>query len=225
MRDYQIQQTKLNVFKAIATLFVSLAVGLPAIFAANPLQKNKEKPEGAAILWRDPGDISSRNLYYGRGSEERMPKAPFTFIAEDMNGSNPKFDVRDANDIKWKVKLGVEAQPETAVSHLLWAIGYFTDEDYYVPEFTVGGMKKLHRGNDMISKDGSIHGARFKRDNKGEKRSEEWKWDNNPFVGTKEFQGLKVAMILFNNWDIKDINNKIIRVTNKDEGTTELHYE
>jgi hypothetical protein len=51
-----------------------------------------------------------------------------------------------------------------------------------------------------------------------------WKWYNNPFIGTKEFQGLKVMMMIVNNWDIKDINNKIIAVKTED-GTTQLRYE
>jgi len=39
---------------------------------------------------------------------------------------------------------------------------------------------------------------------------DEWSWTGNPFVGTREFQGLKVMMALINNWDLKDINNKIL---------------
>jgi hypothetical protein len=42
------------------------------------------------------------------------------------------------------------------------------------------------------------------------KRLDEWKWKQNPFLGTKEFQALKVMMVLLNNWDVKDSNNKIL---------------
>ena len=37
----------------------------------------------------------------------------------------------------------------------------------------------------------------------------EWSWYENPFVGTKPFQGLVVANLILNNWDWKTSNNKI----------------
>ena len=37
----------------------------------------------------------------------------------------------------WRVKLGEEARPETAATRLLWALGYFADEAYLVPEMVV----------------------------------------------------------------------------------------
>jgi hypothetical protein len=33
------------------------------------------------VLWREPGYITSRNLYYGRGGEEHKPHGPFTFVS------------------------------------------------------------------------------------------------------------------------------------------------
>src|SRR5579862_9062574 len=83
-----------------------------------------------AALWRDPTDIASRDLIYGSGGAGHQPRGTFTFIQEDMDGSNPKFDVRDQDGVKWKVKLGAEARPEVAASRLVWAAGYFTNEDY-----------------------------------------------------------------------------------------------
>ncbi len=61
-------------------------------------------------LWREPKDIGSENLFYGRGGQEHAPHGPFTFESEDLEGTNPKFDVRDADGVKWKIKLGAEAQ-------------------------------------------------------------------------------------------------------------------
>ena len=34
--------------------------------------------------------------------------------------------------------------------------------------------------------------------------------DENPFIGSREFDALKTMMMLFNNWDIKDTNNVIL---------------
>ena len=38
----------------------------------------------------------------------------FTFVKEDKEGSNPKFDLVDERGVRWKVKLREEAQSETA---------------------------------------------------------------------------------------------------------------
>jgi hypothetical protein len=34
-----------------------------------------------------------------------------------------------------------------------------------------------------------------------------WSWFDNSFMGTREFNGLRVMMALINNWDLKDVNN------------------
>src|SRR5262245_39313032 len=36
-----------------------------------------------AILWRDPGDIRLRNLYYGPGGRKDQPEELLTFLKED----------------------------------------------------------------------------------------------------------------------------------------------
>src|SRR5438105_1547757 len=76
--------------------------------------------QGTAVLWRNPVDISSRNLLYGPGGKEHEPHGTFTFVAEDLDGINPKIIVRDPDGVKWTVKLGAEARPETAASRLIW---------------------------------------------------------------------------------------------------------
>ncbi len=37
-------------------------------------------------------------------------------------------------------------------------------------------------------------------------------WENNPFKGTPEFRGLKILMLMINNWDMKDDNNEILAI-------------
>ena len=66
----------------------------------------------SAILWRNPADITTRDLFYGPGGKEHEPHGPFTFLEEDLDGTNPKIVVRDRDGVKWKVKLGPEARPE-----------------------------------------------------------------------------------------------------------------
>ena len=54
-----------------------------------------------------------------------------------------------------------------------------------------------------------ISGARLERSVKGQKKSGNWSWFKNPFVGTKELNGLRIMMALINNWDLKEVNNAI----------------
>ena len=85
-------------------------------------QKSDKKNErrAPAVLWRDPGDISRRDLRYGPGSPALAPQAPFTFVEEVKSGESPKFKVRDARGAEWSVKLGPEAQSETVATRLVW---------------------------------------------------------------------------------------------------------
>ena len=173
---------------------------------------SKDHPLPAAqiqhpVLWEDPGAIAEKNLLYGPGGADHQPKGPFTFAEEDRGGTNPKFDARDGDGKKWRVKLGVEAKPEVTASRLLWAVGYFTDEDYLLPAATVTNLH-LRRGADLVHGD-AITDARFDRKPKGENKIGVWRWKNNPFTNTREFNGLRVMMAVLNNWDLKDINNAV----------------
>ena len=166
----------------------------------------------AKSLWREPVDISSKNLYYGIGGEENQPRAPYTFVEEDLGGSTPKFDVVDGNGTKWKAKLGIESQSEVAASRFVWAAGYNTPIEYLVPKMQVAGLS-LHRnkelGKELIGPDGTVLNVRLKREEKGMKKAGIWSWDSNPFSNSRELNGLKTLMALINNWDLKDVNNAV----------------
>jgi hypothetical protein len=163
-----------------------------------------------AVLWKNPIDISSRNLFYGSGGKRDQPPTVFTFEKEDLDGSNPKYVVRDKDGVKWKIKLGQEARPETAAARLVWAVGYYTNEDYFVPALRVEGVPRhLHRGRRLIARDGTMRNARLKRYVEGEKKTGTWQWRDDPFSHTRELDGLRVLMALVNNWDLKDENNAI----------------
>lgn len=175
-------------------------------------------------LWRQPSDIRSEDLYYGPGGKAHVPHGPFTFIREDLDGSNPKYDVRDARGVKYKIKLGVEARPETVATRLIWAIGYHADEDYFLPEVQVKNVPKhLHRGRNLIGPGGVLHNVRLKR-TEDEKKRDIWRWRDNAFAGTRELNGLRVLMAVINNWDLKDVNNAIRDIRRRD-GEKERIYE
>lgn len=205
----------LNMLKIVTLLLTASLLGIPSAQAA----KKRGKGPGAeaeitgtvrTMIWREPSNIASRNLLYGAGGAEHAPHGTFTFVKEDRQGSNPKFDVEDDSGVKWKVKLGNEARPETAASRLVWAAGYFTNEDYFVPVLHVREMPaRLHRGPPLVEPDGTSYDTRLKRELKGEKKIGVWHWHNDPFVGTREWNGLRVLMALINNWDLKDENNAV----------------
>jgi len=159
------------------------------------------------VLWQKPDNIAGLDLYLGQGGEKHKPAAPFTFLEEDTNGTNPKFDAKDANDRKWRVKLGEESRPEVVASRLLWAMGYFVQDDYVLPEADVQGLK-IKRGGKFF-KGEHITDARFSRKPSGQKKVGIWEWKKNPFFGTREFNGLRVMIALINDWDLKDVNNAV----------------
>jgi hypothetical protein len=191
-------------------LIVLLTLALPIAAAPRKLAKKDrviEVPTGPAVMWNDPKDLQSRDLFYGSGGKEHAPKGAFTFVEEDREGGSPKFVVRDDEGGKWKAKLGLEARPETVCTRLLWAVGYYTNEDYFVRDLKVAGMPpKLHRGQEFVDTDGSVHNVRLKRK---DKKIGIWQWRHDAFTSTRELNGLRVLMALVNNWDLKDDNNAI----------------
>jgi hypothetical protein len=192
---------------------VLLLILPPAIAAqkrATSVDKAREE-NLPAVVWRDPGDVSTLNLLHGAGGKEHAPNpnGKFTFVKEDMNGTSPKFEVEDENGVKWKVKLGEETQSETAATRLLWAAGYFVDEDYYLADLKVAGLPKLRRGQSSVSADGTVHRARLERSTKHVEKLGNWDWFHNQCGPTKEWNGLRVMMAFVNNWDLKTINNTV----------------
>jgi hypothetical protein len=134
-----------------------------------------------------------------------------TFIEKKSGGYSTKYRVKDASGHEWVAKIGKEAQPDTAANRLVWAVGYETEIAYLVPRLTIQGK-------------GTFENVRLEARPKSINRGDEWKWDNNPFTNTPQFQGLKVMMLLINNWDIKDSNNVVLAARNPSTGTPEQRY-
>jgi len=95
-------------------------------------------PDAPAVLWREPTDIASRDLFLGPGGAAMKPDlSHVTFVSVQASGHTKKWRVRDGQGREWVVKFGNEAQPETAASRLVWAAGYYTDIDYFVPDVNI----------------------------------------------------------------------------------------
>jgi hypothetical protein len=194
----------------VALVAIVLALVSPALAAQKKKSKKEEgpkpPPQGTPVLWRDR-DVASLDLYAGPGGEANRPDlSQLTFIKEEKGGWSKKYRVKDARGREWVAKLGREAQSETAATRLIWAAGYMVETTYLAPSVT-------------IPTKGEHLNVRFELRPDGIKRHGEWSWAQNPFSGRRELQGLKVLMILLNNWDMKDENNVILS-----DGSGELRY-
>jgi hypothetical protein len=90
---------------------------------------------------------------------------------------------------------------------LAWACGYFAETTYFIAAGTIEDAHDLQRARDCIDDDCRFADARFELDDPDVKKLFEehsWAWNDNPFVGTKELQGLKIVVMLLSDWDTKD---------------------
>ena len=200
---------------AWTVLLLALLLALTVAAAAQDKKDKKEgKKEytGTPVLWHEPTDIESRSLLLGAGGEEMKPDIrQITFIEQKKGGYSIKYRVRDAKGNEWIAKLGKEAQPDTAANRLLWALGYETEICYLYPHLTIEGK-------------GEFDNVRLEARPSNVKRTGPWKWESNPFTNTPEFRGLKILMIMINNWDMKDTNNEILATRGDTTGEGELRY-
>ncbi|MGH9734417.1 MAG: hypothetical protein ACRD8A_07500 [Candidatus Acidiferrales bacterium] len=199
-------------------LAVLLALSPLSLLSASQKHASKAEKEKAAslpaVMWSNPGDVSKLNLLYGEGGlrEAPNPRERFVFVKEDREGGSPKFDVVDQEGRKWRVKLGKEARPEIAATRIVWAAGYFVDEDYFVPALKVHNLPKLRRGEKFVSAGGIVHDARLELKREDVRKLGDWSWFHNAFDDTRQLNGLRVVMCLIDNWDLKDINNSVYEI-------------
>ena len=173
-------------------------------------KKEKKQYSGTPVLWKQPDDIATRNLLLGAGGESMKPDIrQVTFIEQKQGGYSTKYRVKDAAGNEWIAKIGKEAQPDTSANRLLWALGYETEIAYLIPHLKIEGK-------------GEFDNVRLEARPADVKRTGNWKWDDNPFKGKSVLNGLKIMMLMINNWDMKDENNEILASRNGSDG--ELRY-
>jgi len=199
----------LNIRKMAPLVAAMLALGFISSAWAQK-QKGPVQP-GKPVIWADPGAVEKLDFVAGVGGRAKTPKPPFTFIEESLSGTNPKVRVSDANGVQWTAKFGTEVNAETFATRVAWAAGYYVEAAYFVSSGKIEKLGRLDRAKKSVGPDGSFTDARFEmRREKGVKKLEEeqsWSWIQNPFVGTKELNGLKVIMMLVSNWDNKDVRD------------------
>src|SRR5688500_3681899 len=163
-----------------------------------------------AVIWRDPGPAESLDLAAGPGGRDGAPVPPFQFVEEHGTGTFPCVSVRSARGRVWGAKWGDEVHTEAFSSRLAWAAGYFVEVNYFIPSGRIDGASALQRASQCIEQDGSFRSARFELDEPGVLKhfdEHSWAWNDNPFVGTRELNGLKIVMMLLSNWDNKDVRD------------------
>lgn len=178
-----------------------------------PKAASTPKPP-AASMWMAPTDLASRDLFYGPWGVEHAPdpNGVYELVERKHTGVNLGMTVKDARGREWSVKLPYpgnldsEAPVEVALSRLLTAIGYHQPPVYYLPAF--------HLKDDFGQR--VVVGGRFRLKDETLKDAGSWKWEDNPFVGTKEYQGLIVLLMMFNSTDLKNTNNTIYEHRNGD---------
>jgi hypothetical protein len=213
--------------KCIATVVVALALAVPG--SAERIRERADRSAADPVLWRDPGSIAQKDLFWGAGHAERAPRPPFTFVKEDTGGTKPKVIVADAHGTTWSVKFSGrsasdnEVHAEIAATRLAWAFGYLVEEHYYVADGVIDNAHGLRRAADSIGADGRFRVARFERRSTEMSRTGHWSLVDNPFADTQELSGLKLVLALVNNWDTKPGNLSVFRVMRPDGQMQDLY--
>ena len=158
-------------------------------------------------IWREPTPADLSDLRFGPGGEATVPVAPFRFVEEHASGSWPCVSVRDASDRLWRVKWGDEAKPEAFGARFAWALGYFAEVTHYVARGRIEGVTSLTRAKDCVTGDGTFENGRFELEDRSVRMlfdEHSWAWDDKPFLGTPQLNGLQIVNMLLSNWDTKD---------------------
>ena len=192
------------VLVAIATV-VFVGASFACAGVKKPLEPTARIP--GASLWVEPTNLPARDLLYGpwgRG-EAPDPNAIYTLVERKHTGVNLGLTVTDPKGREWSVKqpypgnVDSEAPVEVVLSRVLSAVGYHQPPIYYVPAFTL----KDEFGTRTEP------GGRFRLKHESLKEEGAWKWEENPFIGSRPYQGLIVMLMMFNSTDLKNTNNSL----------------
>jgi hypothetical protein len=199
---------------------VSLAVWLVctvvelATACSSPIQSTlPQRPSAAQLaeLWVQPA--RDRDLFFGIGGAKLAPDpaARYTVIDIKRSGFSRGYTVSDPNDREWSAKFPPEAQTEVAASRILWGIGYHQPPIYYLAEWNAA---QAPSPNPQLparfrQKDPDLHGLEAQGP---------WSYYRNPYVGTREMNGLLTLQAMLGNSDLKDAQNVIYTLSEAFDG-------
>lgn len=185
--------------------------------AAMQQQQQQQPPVPAAReprieeLWVEPEP--NRNLLYGVGGRQLAPDPKERYQVREikLRGFSEGFTLVDSKDREWSAKLPPESFAEVAASRILWAAGFHQPPIYMLREWQADGARAP---NPQLP-------ARFRQkdpDFHGLQSGDSWSFKDNPFVGTRQLNGLLVLQVMIANPDIKPSNNTIYTLKSAAEG-------
>ena len=186
---------------SVCVVIAHLTTACTRPMLASPVRQ--PAPQVAVLdLWTEPDDIAQRDLRWGSSRADHAPSKTdvFTVTGIDKTGYSRGYDVVGPDGREWDIKLGKEVQPEIVLSRILWALGYYQPETYYVTGWQLSGSWES---------EGEPARLRLESDHDTDG---EWAWLENPFAGTRPLQGLIAINLLLNNHDLKTSNNRIYRL-------------
>lgn len=194
-----------------ATIAATILSGCHATIRST--QATPPTREQLAELWVDPG--TGRDLFWGVGGRRLAPdpSARYKVIEVKRTGFSMGLTVEGPGNRKWSAKMPPEAPTEVVASRLLWGVGYHQPPIYYVGKWNADGAPDE---NPQLP-------ARFresKPDLHGLDAGEPWSYYRNPFVGTRELNGLLVLQVMLGNSDLKDEQNVLYTLTKPFEGAS-----
>jgi hypothetical protein len=164
-----------------------------------------------AELWAPPQ--RGRDLFVGVGGQRLAPDpaARYTVIEIKRSGFSRGYTVTDPRDREWSAKFPPEAHTEVTASRILWGIGYHQPPIYYMAEWNAAGAPSP---NPQLparfrEKDPDFHGLNSEGP---------WSYYHNPYVGTREMNGLLALQAMLGNSDLKDQQNVIYTLKEPFEG-------
>jgi hypothetical protein len=213
------EKTMKRVFAVFMTLVATAALTSCAMRTKAPASKATAAEPGAT-LWERPADVTSRDLFYGPWGREDAPSPNDTYslVERKHHGVNPGLTVVDSRGREWSVKqtppgnFDSEVPTELAVSRILWGVGYHQTPMYFLPSFTLKDAWGTRTET----------GGRFRLKDERLKSGDPWSWQENPFIGTRPYNGLLVMMMLLNSTDLKNSNNTVYEY--RDRGSVQQRY-
>jgi hypothetical protein len=168
-------------------------------------------PAQIAELWAEPE--RNRDLYWGVGGQALAPDpaATYTVIEMKRGGFSRGYTVKDPQGHEWSAKFPPEASTEVAASRILWGIGYHQPPVYYLREWQAA---KAASPNPQLPARFRARAPAFH----GLASDDTWSYYSNPFVGTRQLNGLLTVHAMLGNSDLKDVQNASYTLTEPVEG-------
>lgn len=203
-------RTQKGVFLAVA---VAVAGCHPTIKSTLPGAPTSAQ---MAELWVEPNP--DRDLYYGVGGKRLAPdpQRKYTVIEIKGVGFSEGYTLLDQEKREWSAKLPPEAHSEVVASRLHWGVGYHQPPVYLLPEWDA----------DTPTPAGARLPARFREkdpDLNGLEDDGIWSYYQNPFVGSRQLNGLLVLQAMLGNSDLKDSNNALYVLKTPLEGAKQWY--